>query len=226
MANLANQYSYTPTNDVVFTGMQETEQRLGLLIKNNIKHANTVGFKSVFTNSILLDPEGSVNFRDESQGVNISTPNSPLNMALDGENAFFLIEGPNGPERTRDGRFHLNKDGEIVNYKGQELVILDRPTDLETRGMIKHNEDVKINRFGEIRVQGKFLGRVAIDYHKRMPGEYAQVLQGHLEMSNVNMEDNIMKVVELKRHYESLQNMMAMNLSVEKSLIDTYGRNV
>ncbi len=226
MPNNANQYSYTPTNEIVFSGMRETEQRLGLLIKNNIKHANTVGFKSVFTNSILLDPEGSANFRNESQGVNIRTPNSPLNMALDGENAFFLVEGPNGPERTRDGRFHLDENGEIVNYKGQQLVVLDRPTDLETRDLIKHSEDLKINRFGEIRVKGKLLGRVAIDYHNRMPGEYAQILQGHLEMSNVNMEDNIMKVVELKRHYESLQNMMAMNLSVEKSLVDTYGRNV
>ena len=109
MPNNANQYSYTPSNEIVFSGMRETEQRLGLLIKNNIKHANTVGFKSVFTNSILLDPEGASNFRNESQGVIIRTPNSPLNMALDGENAFFLVEGPSGPERTRDGHFHLDK---------------------------------------------------------------------------------------------------------------------
>lgn len=226
MPNYANQYSYTPTNDIVFRGMEETEERLGLLIKNNIKHANTIGFKSVFTNSIMLDPEGSANFRNESQGVNIKTPNAPLNMAIDGKNAFFLVEGKDGPERTRDGRFRLNEDGNIVNFKGQELVVLNRPTDLDIRDSIKYTEDIKINRFGEIRVKGKFYGKVAIDYHKRLPGEYAQILQGHLEQSNVNLEDNIMKVVELKRHYESLQNMMAMNLAVEKSLIDTYGRNV
>ena len=120
----------------------------------------------------------------------------------------------------------LNQEGEIVNHEGKELVILDRPTNLETRDLIKYSEDININRFGEIRVKGQYLGKVALDYHNRMPGQQAKILQGHLELSNVSLEDSIMKVVELKRHHETLQNMMAMNMTVDKSLIDTYGRNV
>jgi len=226
MPDFGSQYSYARSKETVFKGMEDAQYRLGLIVKNNIKNANTVGFKAVFSNSVLLDPYNADKFRDESQGVNMKTPNNPLNLAIDGNNAFFLVEGPNGPERTRDGRFMLNEDGEIVNHEGKELVILNRPTDLDTRDLIKHSEDIVINRFGEIRVKGQFLGKIALDYHNRMPGQQASVQQGYLEMSNVSLEDSIMKVVELKRHHETLQNMMAMNMTVEKSLVDTYGRNV
>jgi len=226
MPNFGPQYSYARSKDTVFQGMEDAQYRLALIVKHNIKNANTVGFKGVFANAVLLDPYNVNKFRDETQGVNTTTPNSPLNLALDGENAFFLVEGANGPERTRDGRFMLNQDGEIVNHEGKELVVLERPLDLDTRDLIKHSEDININRFGEIRVQGKFLGKVAIDYQNRLPGQQARIQQGHLEMSNVSLEDCILKVVELKRHHETLQNMMAMNMTVEKSLVDTYGRNV
>ena len=226
MPNFGSQYSYARSKETVFRGMEEAQYRLGLIVKNNIKNANTVGFKGVFANSVLLDPYNAGKFRDESQGVNTITPNNPLNLAIDGDNAFFLVEGLNGPERTRDGRFMLNQEGEIVNHEGKELVVLDRPNNLETRDLIKYSEDININRFGEIRVKGQYLGKVALDYHNKMPGQQAKILQGHLELSNVSLEDSIMKVVELKRHHETLQNMMAMNMTVEKSLVDTYGRNV
>jgi flagellar basal body rod protein FlgG len=215
-----------PTNESVFSGMEETTKRLSLIIKHNVKNSQTVGFKSVFTNSILLDPETKNLYRDDDAGVMIDTPHSPLNLAIDKSNAFFLVEGKNGPERTRDGKFHLNAQGEIVNAQGQQLVVLNRPDTEEAREAIRNVEQVTISNNGDIRVKDQYLGKIALEYENRQPGDYAQIHQGRLESSNVDMDDNILKIVELKRHYETLQNMMAMNLSVEKALVDTYGRNV
>jgi flagellar basal body rod protein FlgG len=59
-----------------------------------------------------------------------------------------------------------------------------------------------------------------------MPGERAFVLQGKLETSNVDLQENIVKIMQVKRHIDTVQGMLSMELGIDKALIETYGRNV
>lgn len=101
---------------------------------NNIANASTVGFKSsrvefgdAYTNSILSmgkDPVGA-GVRVESvtqkfnQG-NISSTDSSLDMAIDGQ-GFFILNNNGSQTYTRAGQFGVDKNGYIVSNLGGRL---------------------------------------------------------------------------------------------------------
>jgi flagellar hook protein FlgE len=108
---------------------------------NNVANVRTPGFKAsrvVLTtqtpSTLSLGSAGGTNPAqiglgvmvaatplDFSQGSIVEDPN-PLSIALEGE-GLFILEGEGG-ERvyTRDGHFHLNASGELVNAKGYRVL--------------------------------------------------------------------------------------------------------
>lgn len=95
------------------------------VIGNNIANAGTVGFKASTTQfaSLYASAVGGSNtpgigvatksiFQNFSQGVIVSS-NSPLNMAING-NGFFQISNGGSLAYTRDGQFHVDKNGNVV----------------------------------------------------------------------------------------------------------------
>ena len=201
--------------------MSTSIKRVGIVNKN-LENINTTAYKQINPDSAAFSDVLQDLFRDDEEGPMVTT-NQKLDLALSKSNAYFLVEGENGPERTRNGDFHINRNGNIVNAEGKELVVLK----LDGEALNLHlTEDFEIKQNGELHVQGKLRGNIAIDYDNKQPGEEAYLLQGKLEASNVNMIENTMHLVQAKRHIDTLQNMMVMDLSGEKDLIERYGRNV
>lgn len=202
--------------------MNSSIRRIGV-INTNLENTNTVAYKQINPDSVMFGDMLKDMFRDSERGPLVST-GKKLDMALNKEDAYFLVEGENGPERTRDGNFRLDQSGKIVNFENKELVVIDRadggPMNLNM------TEEINIDRNGKIFAAGKLVGRVAVDYDNKNPGDVAYVLQGKLEGSNVSMLDNVMQAMQAKRHLDTMQNMLAMDMSGEKDLIERYGRNV
>jgi flagellar hook protein FlgE len=103
------------------------------VIGNNVANANTVGFKQggaifadVYANS--LAGAGGTNAgigvavtaiqQNFVQG-NISTTSNPLDVAING-GGFFRMDTNGTVSYTRNGQFHLDKDGFIVNATGSK----------------------------------------------------------------------------------------------------------
>lgn len=215
------EYHNRNSSELVYDAMHSSIQRIGI-IQTNLENVNTVGYKAINPDSVLFSDMLKDMFRDDEQGSLISTKR-PLDLALSGEDAYFLIEGMNGVERTRDGQFHINPEGKIVNHEGKELVILDKQDpDLK----INSGQNVEINNEGQIRVDDVLLGRIAVDYENKQPGYRAYISQGKLEVSNVDIQENLMKIVQVKRHVDTLQGVMVMGLAADKSIVETYGKNV
>lgn len=104
------------------------------VIGNNVANANTVGFKSgnalfadVYANAVAgssgtmagLGTSVAAIQQDYAQG-NISTSTNPLDMAING-NGFFRMSQNGVVSYSRNGQFHLDKDGYIVNAQGAKL---------------------------------------------------------------------------------------------------------
>lgn len=205
--------------------MDQSVKRIGI-IQTNMANSHTIGYKSIHPDSVIFSEVLSDVFRDEAQGALMST-GQKLDLALTKASAYFLVEGTDGkPERTRDGQFHINKDGNIVDFQDRELVVLDKKIDSPDYADMAKAGDIKINPEGHILVNGNFVGRIALDYEAQMPGEKVFVVQGKLESSNVDLSSNITKILQVKRHIDTVQNMLSMELGVDKALIETYGRNV
>lgn len=221
---MSNTNYHNPQVSTLYDAMQHSIKRIGI-IQTNMENFNTVGFKSVLPDSVLFSETLKDVFRDESQGAFMPTQQK-LDLAISRADAFFLVEGEDGPVRSRDGQFHVNKEGKIVDIQNRELVILDRHLEKPIEESYVTGKDLEIDKHGVIRIDGEVYGRIAIDYESKGPGDTAYVLQGKLEASNVDLQENIVKLMQVKRHIDTVQGILSMELNVDKTLIETYGRNI
>ncbi len=213
---------YNKNYNTVHDAMNSSIRKLGVL-QMNLDNVDSIGYKAVNPDAVLFSELLKDMFRDESQGELMHTGRN-LDISLTSQNAYFLVEGEEGPERIRNGSFFLDNKGKIINNEGKELVVLDRNIDDEIK--LHMTSDIKVSPKGEITADGKYYGRIAVDYDHRAPGEIAYVTQGKLEASNVDVNNTFMNMVQIKRHVDTLQGILAMEMVLDKSLVETYGRNV
>ena len=103
------------------------------VIGNNIANANTTGFKASsaqFADVYAASLGGGgtqIGIGTSLAGVaaaytqgNISVTNSPLDLAINGQ-GFYRLDVNGSIAYTRDGQFHLDKDGYVVNSTGANL---------------------------------------------------------------------------------------------------------
>jgi flagellar hook protein FlgE len=101
------------------------------VIGNNVANANTVGFKGgnavfadVYANSLAGAGQTAAGIGVAVAGIqqsfvqgNISTTSNPLDIAING-GGFFRMDTNGTINYSRNGQFHLDKDGYIVNVNG------------------------------------------------------------------------------------------------------------
>ena len=126
------------------------------VIGNNVANANTVGFKQsqaqfadVFASSMNGSGASQVGIGTQVAAVaqqytqgNVSSSNNPLDMAINGA-GFFRMSNNGEITYTRNGQFHLDKEGYIVNSSGRHLTGygVDASGAIATGALV----DVKIN---------------------------------------------------------------------------------
>ena len=162
---------------------------------------------------------------------------SSFDLALDGK-GFFCIKTPEGIRYTRKGNFSLNREGTLVTQEGLPV--------LGAGGAIKiDGKDVRINRDGGIAVDGNQVDTLKIvDFDE--PGslervgntmfapadpsftgsqvEEAQVMQGFLELSNVNASETMIEIIDTLRTYESYQKVIQFVDECTEKAINDVGR--
>lgn len=101
-------------------------QRLDVL-GNNVANSSTAGFKSSEFDNVLASSMGpssgsklTGSRQSFSQG-HISATSNPLDMAINGDGFFRVVDSNGATAYTRNGQFMLNKSGDIVNSTGDQL---------------------------------------------------------------------------------------------------------
>ena len=104
------------------------------VIGNNVANATTVGFKSsgavfadAYANSLGASTGLSVGIgtavaevRSNFGQGNLTTTSNPLDIAINGQ-GFFRLDSNGTINYSRNGQFHLDKDGYIVNSGGSKM---------------------------------------------------------------------------------------------------------
>jgi flagellar basal-body rod protein FlgF len=213
---------------------------------NNLSNSQTVGFKkdvTVFRNLLSqsnnrhrnLDGDGDETVTSFAQGPMQHTGN-PLDLAVEGE-GFFKLDTPNGPRYTRAGNFKLDKDRRLVSANGYPVV--GSQGEVMIRGT-----HVVVEQDGTIRVDGQEAGKITPvripdpgllkkEEHTlfRLEGddaelqaEEARVLQGTLEMSNADPVQEMVKLIESLRSYESCLKLVQSNDEMDGKAVNELGR--
>lgn len=232
------------------TGLDTQQTRIAV-IANNLANANTTGFKrdrAVFEDLIYqtVRQPGAQSSQDTqfptglqvgtgvrlvateklfTQG-NLTRTESPLDLAIQG-NGFFQILQPDGTiGYTRDGTFTLDSTGQIVNSSGYVLqpsitippnvlnitVGADGTVSAQTSGSASPTQVGNIqlvsfiNPTGLQARGGNLLFETAASGTPQVgtPGEngLGGLEQGSLETSNVNIVEDLINMIETQRVYE------------------------
>lgn len=151
----------------------------------------------------------------------IQATNNPLDAALP-EHGFFVVDGGDGPRYTRDGRFSLSEMGWLVQQNGSRVLGEQGPIFIGREG------EVEIDSQGDVRVDGVLRDRLLlVEFNEREglvrrgEGLYEAtpeagdpfrfrgvVLQGALEMPNVNVVKEMVHMIEVHRSYEANQKVV------------------
>ncbi len=229
------------------TGMNAQQVRIDN-IANNLSNVSTTGFKKAresFEDLIYQDmPVGSNSLqnqrptslqvgtgtrlvamnRDFSTG-DLTYSGNELDVAIGGR-GFFLVQDANGMERyTRDGRFHLDANGQLVTGAGlslvpqinvpddAELVLIaqdgtvqvqfQNETDLATLGQLQMAEFVNPNGLrsigGNLFVATPESGQPLL----MDPGDgFVNLQQGFVESSNVDVAEELINMIVAQRSFE------------------------
>ena len=164
------------------------------------------------------------NYRDYSQGSFKNTSGS-YDFALSGNGLFSISftnkTGQESTMYTRDGSFQMAQDGSLVTKDGDFVLGQDGPIVLPT------NATISVDETGGIYADGQYIDQFAItdfednnyieqygeNLYSAVDGATkkdatATVMQGYLEMSNVNVVSEMVQMITISRAFESNQKVM------------------
>ena len=210
-------------------GLLARSQELDLAA-NNLANANTTGFRGerVSFKSRMMTASANVSSRtansfgvlgsqrtDFAQGSLQQTGNS-LDLALEGD-GFFAVQSPTGIQYTRNGNFHLTRDGALVTGQGYPVLGTNGPVvlpggnaEISSAGVISVNGDVagelQLTTF-DASVPLTPLGDAYFSAPEAAatPASQLSVRQGSLENSNVNPVEAAVGLIEIQRNAEMMQ---------------------
>jgi flagellar basal-body rod protein FlgF len=214
------------------------QQRSLDITANNVANANTVGFRAdrvafdqaLATAGARTAQPASLRYvvaeritTDTAPGA-LQTTGNPYDLALDGD-GFFALATPQGERYTRAGAFTPGPDGVLRAADGVELMAVGDPT---ARIRIPNGaRDVAIGADGTVSADGETIGRVRIvsfadpaTVGKEGESRFMSVarpqaapattgvVQGAVEMSNVNPIAGLNELITTTRLFETFQRVI------------------
>lgn len=151
----------------------------------------------------------------------IAMSDNPLDLAL-ANKGYFQVQSSEGIKLTRDGRFKLDKEGNLLTLEDAS-VLSSAGVPIKLPVVPEKIEDVKINSKGLVSVFNKntdklegvaFLGVVDANGVVVMD---PQVKQGYNEYSNVALQNEFISMMPIIRNFEAnRQIFMIQNQNLQK----------
>jgi flagellar basal-body rod protein FlgF len=144
---------------------------------------------------------------------------SPLDLAINEPDQFFVVQGPNGPMYTRGGSFRLSAQGQVLTQAGYPLLGTDAAISVP-----EGTAQLNVASDGSITADGVPAGRLRLvrfantaELQPVGPTHFSapptatpqdvsgRVTQGFREVSNVNSAEAMVGMVAATRYYEAAQ---------------------
>jgi flagellar basal-body rod protein FlgG len=188
--------------------------------------------------TITLGPKSGLSSLDLTPGPIQETGNA-LDLAIAGT-GFFAVQGTDGqPRYTRDGGFHLDADGSLRARDGS-AVLNDNGQPIQ----IANPGEIAVDADGTLVVDGVPGDRLQlVDFApgqqllkqgngmftpanggQPQPATGAQLYQGFLEGSNVDMTESMVQTMNLVRAYEANQHLLQVQDQTLSRAVNDIGK--
>jgi len=180
---------------------------------------------------------------------NFQITDGPLDWAINGEGAFFQVNMGNGQiGYTRGGSWQIDDQGQIVDENGfllePAITIPDNTVSisLSPTGIVsaKVGDEIELQELGQIQL-ARFVNPTGLRaYGDRLfvetpasgqpilgnPGEDGMptVVQNVIEMSNVSVVEEMVRMIEAQRAYEGASKALMTHDDMTSRLVTSYSR--
>ncbi len=200
----------------------------------NITNENVMGFDKIgYQRKIpvvssfaeLIGEDAISTVTDDSVG-RLGLTENPLDVAL-AEKGYFQILTPEGIKLTRDGRFKMNKNGEILSLDGKVLTNMSTPLVLPV--VPEKLEDIQIDLNGVVRVLNnktrkfELAGTLGIVTQEGLAVLAPNVRQGYNEYSNVNLQSEFMEAMTYPKTFEANRQLYQIQNTTLQRTISSLG---
>lgn len=221
------------------------EKQMQDVLADNLANSNTSGYKSYNivhklkaqeVQGVSVGSEAYDTSFDFSQGAMRQTGN-PLDLAIQGEGYFAVLDAQGDISYTRNGHFNLDSNGFLVNQHGDQ--VLDgsfAPIFIGLEGV----NSVNFLRNGQVQVNGDYVTTmksfvfpegtaiVRKGQGNFVPAQEGIALetnfnstlqQGFIEQSNVSSIKTSTDMIQIERDYESNQKALKAQMDTMEMLI-------
>ena len=173
-----------------------------------------------------------VNF---SQGSLRHTGN-PLDLAIEGD-GFFNVQTPDGVQYTRKGNFVLGENGLLMTPEGYPVlgrsgnieldggsITIDGDGSIQVDGTTV--DSIRVTRFPDARnlkKTGESLFIAADDGASGTPSDEFEIMQGYVELANVDPVRGMVEMIEALRVFEAYQKMLETLDEVDSQAVGDVG---
>ncbi len=190
------------------------------MINENVTGFDKVGFQrrepviSAFTE--YLGIHGLSSTIDDEPG-RIMTSQNPLDIAI-ANKGYFQIQTPEGVRLTRDGRFKLDKLGNLLDLE-DNAVLSDAGMPIRLPVLPENATQVVVNSKGKVSVYDKTsnelleAGYLGIVDSNGMAVLSPDVKQGYNEHSNVVLQNEFMAIKPVVRNFEANRQIFLLESS-------------
>ena len=201
------------------------------MINENVAGFDKVGYQrkepvvSAFTEYIGI--HGLSNTVDDAPG-RIMVSKNPLDITM-ANKGYFQIQTPEGVKLTRDGRFKLDKLGNLLDIE-DNFVLSDAGMPIRLPIVPNNAEEVVVNAKGKVSVYDKSTGALLDAGHLGIVDANGiavlnpEVKQGYNEHSNVVLQNEFLAVKPVVRNFEANRQIFRMHSSNLQKVISQLGQ--
>ncbi len=198
-----------------------------------------LGLKGKFTiGDLSLANVFSETFMSTEMGA-LQTTDNPFDVAIVGEGYFAVQDGAGNTYYTRSGHFQKSAEGQLVTEDGMMVLGDGGPIEVGDASRFSITEDGNVMADGALvdmlqivtfenptylRQVGRTSLSVTPHSGEPVPVEEVRLQAGALEMSNVNVVEEMVRMVEAHRAYESASKVLMTHDELTGKLITSYGR--
>lgn len=217
---------YTDNGIKIALKAMQLQQAIVGITNENVTGFDKVGYQrkepvvSSFTE--YLGVNGLSSATDTTIG-RISTSDNPLDLALNNK-GYFQVQGRDGIRLTRDGRFKLDKEGNLLTLEDQP-VLSNSGAPIKLPFVPDKIKDVVVNTKGQVSVfnkNTKRLDKVAtlgIVDSNGVGVVNPEVAQGFLEYSNVAIQNEFLNLMPTLKAYDANRQVLMIENSVLQKTI-------
>ncbi len=227
------------------SGSIATQTQLDV-VSHNLSNVATPGYRAerVSFSEVLVEQTGRESHVAVEGTVADLTPaqlqqtGNPLDVALNGD-GFFVVGDARNPTLTRDGRFQLSPEGQLMTRTG--LPVLDpsgSPIHLNAMAdeVLVAADGSLWDQYGPIaelgianvrdpeNLESVGGGLLRTGRNNLQQAEQVDVVQGAYEGSNVNAVRGMTEMITLHRYFETMQTLIQQHRDADRTAVNSVGK--